>query len=261
MTVNPQFKPANQVNNHQPAADILLKNSAKPQKAAAQAVLTAKDLGKTYTQGPQPVEVLKNINLCVYPSERLAIVGSSGSGKTTLLNLLGGLDVPTSGEVRLAGQSFNQLKAKQRGWLRNKHLGFVYQFHHLLAEFTALENAAMPLVIAGQKMPQAQEQALKLLQAVGLEQRAQHKPAELSGGERQRVALARALVTRPSCVLLDEPTGNLDQTTASQVEELIQQLAEELKTAFVLVTHDLNLAAKQDKVFTLSQGTLVEGGL
>lgn len=224
----------------------------------AKPVLTASQLCKTYTQGPQPIEVLKNINLEVYPGQRLAIIGSSGSGKTTLLNLLGGLDLPTSGEVTLAGQSFNQLKAKQRGWLRNQHLGFVYQFHHLLAEFTALENAAMPLIIAGLKMPQAQAKALELLKAVGLEKRAQHKPAELSGGERQRVALARALVTQPSCVLLDEPTGNLDQTTASQVEELMQQLAEELNTAFVLVTHDLALAAKQEKTLTLSQGQLVK---
>lgn len=224
---------------------------------AANPVLTASNLNKTYTQGPQPVEVLTDVNLEVYPGERLAIIGASGSGKTTLLNLLGGLDLPTSGEVTLAGQNFNQLNAKQRGLVRNKHLGFVYQFHHLLAEFSAVENAAMPLVIAGQKMPQAQKQALELLKAVGLEHRALHKPAELSGGERQRVALARALVTQPACVLLDEPTGNLDQNTASQVEELMQQLAAELNTAFVLVTHDLNLAAKQQKTLTLSGGKLI----
>lgn len=221
-------------------------------------VLSCSNLSKTYTEGPQEVTVLNNINLQIQAGERLAIIGSSGSGKTTLLNMLGGLDLPTTGRVELQGYNYAWLSPKARGYLRNKHLGFVYQFHHLLAEFTALENAAMPLLIAGMKMAAAKAQALKLLEEVGMGARAEHKPAELSGGERQRVALARALVTQPACVLLDEPTGNLDQETAVQVQALITRLAEQLDTAFVIVTHDLNLAAQQTRQLRLSKGSLEE---
>lgn len=225
---------------------------------SATAILSCTNLSKVYTEGPQEVQVLKQINLQVYPGDRLAIIGNSGSGKTTLLNMLGGLDLPTSGEVRLAGQNYASLGEIRRGYLRNKHLGFVYQFHHLLAEFTALENVALPLLIAGDTYRLAKIKARHLLEQVQLGHRAEHKPAELSGGERQRVALARALVTQPSCVLLDEPTGNLDQTTAAQVQALIHDLAENSDTAFVLVTHDLNLAQQQHKVFSLNQGGLHE---
>lgn len=222
-----------------------------------QAVLSCQALNKTYTEGPQNVQVLANINFEIFSGDRLAIIGSSGSGKTTLLNMLGGLDLPTSGSVKLAGKDYAQLNQKQRGQLRNQHLGFVYQFHHLLAEFSALENAAMPLLIAGKSMKQAKAQALELLKKVNMEKRAEHKPAELSGGERQRVALARALVTNPSCVLLDEPTGNLDQQTAAQVQALIRELAENSGTAFVIVTHDIELAEQQNRVLRLDQGQLL----
>lgn len=222
-----------------------------------QAVLSCQALNKTYTEGPQDVQVLANINFEIFPGDRIAIIGSSGSGKTTLLNMLGGLDLPTSGTVKLAGKDYAQLNQKQRGQLRNQHLGFVYQFHHLLAEFTALENAAMPLLIAGKSMPEAKAQALKLLEKVNMAKRAEHKPAELSGGERQRVALARALVTNPSCVLLDEPTGNLDQETAAQVQELIKELAANSGTAFVIVTHDTELANQQNRVLRLNKGQLL----
>ncbi|GLR64692.1 lipoprotein-releasing ABC transporter ATP-binding protein LolD [Marinospirillum insulare] len=224
---------------------------------SAQAVLSCQALNKTYTEGPQKVQVLADINFEIFAGDRIAIIGSSGSGKTTLLNMLGGLDLPTSGSVKLAGKDYAQLNQKQRGELRNQHLGFVYQFHHLLAEFSALENAAMPLLIAGKTMQQAKEQALKLLEKVNMAKRAEHKPAELSGGERQRVALARALVTNPGCVLLDEPTGNLDQQTAEQVQELIKELAENSGTAFVIVTHDNELAKQQNRVLRLDKGQLL----
>lgn len=227
------------------------------ESSKGQAVLSCQALNKTYTEGPQDVQVLANINFEIFPGDRIAIIGSSGSGKTTLLNMLGGLDLPTSGTVKLAGKDYAQLNQKQRGQLRNQHLGFVYQFHHLLAEFTALENAAMPLLIAGKSMPEAKAQALKLLEKVNMAKRAEHKPAELSGGERQRVALARALVTNPSCVLLDEPTGNLDQETAAQVQELIKELAANSGTAFVIVTHDTELANQQNRVLRLNKGQLL----
>lgn len=230
---------------------------SNPALASKQAVLSCQALNKTYTEGPQDVQVLADINFEIFPGDRIAIIGSSGSGKTTLLNMLGGLDLPTSGRVKLAGKDYAQLNQKQRGQLRNQHLGFVYQFHHLLAEFTALENAAMPLLIAGKSMPEAKAQALKLLEKVNMAKRAEHKPAELSGGERQRVALARALVTNPSCVLLDEPTGNLDQETAAQVQELIKELAENSGTAFVIVTHDTELANQQNRVLRLNKGQLL----
>lgn len=223
----------------------------------SQAVLRCTALNKTYTEGPQKVQVLADINFEIFAGDRIAIIGSSGSGKTTLLNMLGGLDLPSSGTVELAGKDFAKLNQKQRGQLRNQHLGFVYQFHHLLPEFTALENAAMPLLIAGKSMKEAKAQALKLLEKVNMAARAEHKPAELSGGERQRIALARALVTNPSCVLLDEPTGNLDQETAAQVQALIQELAQNSGTAFVIVTHDVALAQQQDRILRLDKGQLL----
>ncbi|WP_292254027.1 lipoprotein-releasing ABC transporter ATP-binding protein LolD [Marinospirillum sp.] len=221
-----------------------------------QAVLKCSNISKIYTEGPQDVQVLKQINLEIMPGDRLAIIGSSGSGKTTLLNMLGGLDLPSSGEVLLAGKNYAQLNEKQRGQLRNRHLGFVYQFHHLLAEFTALENVAMPLLLRGESMAVAKQQAMQLLERVNMVDRATHKPAELSGGERQRVALARALVGEPGCVLLDEPTGNLDQHTAAKVQELIHELAENSGTAFVIVTHDPQLAAQQQHILKLDAGEL-----
>ncbi|SFB83206.1 lipoprotein-releasing system ATP-binding protein [Marinospirillum celere] len=224
---------------------------------ARQAVLTCRDLTKTYTEGPEEVQVLAGINLDVYPGERLAIVGSSGSGKTTLLNLLGGLDLASGGAVALAGKNYADMNEKQRGQWRNRQLGFVYQFHHLLAEFTALENAAMPLLIRGTPMKQAKTEALKLLDRVKVSHRAEHKPAELSGGERQRVALARALVSQPACVLLDEPTGNLDQHTGQEVQQLLTELAEGSGTAFIVVTHDPLMAAKQQRILRLENGLLI----
>ena len=184
-------------------------------------VVTCEQLEKTYSQGPQLVQVLQGVNLQVHRGERIAIVGSSGSGKTTLLNLLGGLDLPTSGKVTIAGKDLAQVDETERGILRNKHLGFVYQFHHLLGEFSALENVCMPLLIGKLSMTAAAERARVMLDKVGLDSRLQHKPSELSGGERQRVAIARALVTEPSCVLLDEPTGNLDRNTANEIHALM----------------------------------------
>lgn len=222
------------------------------------AVLTCRGLSKTYTEGPQDILVLNSIDLDVFPGERLAVVGSSGSGKTTLLNLLGGLDLASAGQVTLAGKDYASMNEKQRGDWRNRQLGFVYQFHHLLPEFTALENAAMPLLIRGVGASQAKQEAMQLLARVQVEHRASHKPAELSGGERQRVALARALVTRPACVLLDEPTGNLDQQTGEEVQALIRELAEGSGTAFIIVTHDLQLAERQQRYLKLEKGQLVE---
>ena len=219
-------------------------------------ILSCRDLCKTFSQGALNVPVLKGVNLDVGRGERLAIIGSSGSGKSTLLHLLGGLDKATSGSVQILGQDIFTLNETKRGELRNRSLGFVYQFHHLLMEFTALENVAMPLFIRGMSRKQAEPVAAQMLEWVGLSHRIQHLPAELSGGERQRVAVARALVTEPACVLADEPTGNLDRASATALFELMQSLNERLQTSFIVVTHDLELAGKMQKQLKLVDGAL-----
>ncbi|WP_318865462.1 lipoprotein-releasing ABC transporter ATP-binding protein LolD [Pseudomonas soli] len=221
------------------------------------AVLSCRNLGKSYEEGPESVQVLSGLNLEMHPGERVAIVGSSGSGKSTLLNLLGGLDTPTQGSVWLAGEELSAPGERARGLLRNRALGFVYQFHHLLAEFAALESACMPLLIGKTPVSEARERAEALLKRVGLGHRLNHKPAELSGGERQRVAIARALVNRPGLVMLDEPTGNLDHHTAQGIQELMRELSTHSQTAFLVVTHDLNLARQMDRVLSLEDGHLV----
>ncbi|MDX1334287.1 MAG: lipoprotein-releasing ABC transporter ATP-binding protein LolD [Gammaproteobacteria bacterium] len=216
-------------------------------------------LSKTFEENGPRVEVLSGVNLEVYPGEKLAIVGSSGSGKSTLLHLLGGLDTPTQGEVMVKGKRLSKLTDAQRGDLRNEAIGFIYQFHHLLPEFTAIENVAMPLLIRGAPVAQALDRARSLLERVGMLGRLDHKPAELSGGERQRAAIARAVITEPSVVLADEPTGNLDRKTASQVYQMMLRLNEELDTAFIVVTHDMELASKMDRILTLRDGVVVSG--
>lgn len=223
-----------------------------------QLILQCNNLKKVYRQGPQQLTVLSGINFAVKTAEKVAIIGASGAGKSTLLNMLGGLDSPSEGDVIVAGKNMALLTDKQRGEVRNRYLGFVYQFHHLLAEFTALENVAMPLLIRGDKPADIETLARDMLDKVGMSERLEHKPSELSGGERQRVAIARALVTKPQCVLLDEPTGNLDHHTADAIHELMQSLNEQLATSFIIVTHDMDLASKMDRQLSLIDGQLVE---
>jgi len=219
-------------------------------------VLACKQLCKIFDEGNAELEILRSVDFNVTPGERIAIMGASGSGKSTLLHLLGGLDEPSSGDITIAGQSLGALSPVQLGRLRNRELGFVYQFHHLLPEFTALENVAMPLLIRGVRPADAREQAIALLERVGLSERTTHKPGELSGGERQRAAVARALVTRPACILADEPTGNLDRQNAEQVFGLMMELNRELSTSLLVATHDPLIAERMDRVVRLEDGHL-----
>ena len=221
-------------------------------------VISCSRISKSYKQGSNIITVLENVDLNIKAAERVAIVGTSGSGKTTLLNLLGGLDLPTSGNVTVAGKSLNNINDSERGFLRNEYLGFVFQFHHLLGEFTALENVAMPLFISGRSPQEAEVSAEVMLKKVGLFNRLSHKPSELSGGERQRVAIARALVNAPKCVLLDEPTGNLDKFTAREIQSLLIDLNDSFDTSFIVVTHDELVADSMHRKLVLEGGTLHE---
>ena len=221
-------------------------------------VLSCSRISKSYQQGRNIITVLENVDLNIKAAERIAIVGTSGSGKTTLLNLLGGLDLPTSGNVTVAGKNLNNINDSERGLLRNEYLGFVFQFHHLLGEFTALENVAMPLFINGRSPQEAAASAEVMLKRVGLGSRFSHKPSELSGGERQRVAIARALVNTPKCVLLDEPTGNLDKFTAGEIQSLLIDLNDSFDTSFIVVTHDELMANSMHRKLVLEGGTLHE---
>ncbi|MAS82241.1 MAG: lipoprotein-releasing system ATP-binding protein LolD [Legionellales bacterium] len=222
------------------------------------ALIETKNLSKSFNEGELLVEVLKGIDLIIKSNQSIAIIGTSGSGKSTLLHLLGGLDMPDKGEVFINNKNMGKLNDKQRGELRNQYLGFVYQFHHLLDEFTALENIAMPLLIRRDNKEESLDKASNLLNKVGLSKRAQHKPGELSGGERQRAAIARALVTEPTCILADEPTGNLDEKTAEQVFELILELNQSLGTSLIMVTHNMSLSRRADRVLKLKEGFLEE---
>lgn len=219
-------------------------------------VIHCSEITRTYNEGPTELTVFADISLTVEAGETVAIVGSSGAGKTTLLNLLGGLDKPSSGHIAICGHEIHRMSEAARARFRNRHLGFVYQFHHLLPEFSALENVMMPCTLGGMSVRQARAKATQLLERVGLGQRLAHKPGELSGGERQRVAIARALVNEPQCVLMDEPTGNLDEQTAGSVRTLIESLRDQLGIAFVMVTHDMGMARSLGRVLRLEQGRL-----
>jgi len=221
-------------------------------------VIQCRGVGKVFREGPRDVRVLDDVTLVIAQKEQLAIVGRSGSGKSTLLQIMGGLDRPTEGEVEVRGQAVYKLGARDRGLLRNHAIGFIYQFHHLLPEFTALENVAMPLLIRKTARRQARAEAARVLERVGLAHRAEHKPGELSGGERQRTAIARALVTQPACVLADEPTGNLDRHTADEVFALLRELNRDFGTSLVMVTHDMDLAQRMERTVTIDDGRLHE---
>lgn len=238
-------------------ADAVIDTDAPPAaNGETAAVIECVGLSKVYDDAGHQVSVLEGVNLAVAPGEKIAVIGVSGSGKSTLLNMLGGLDQPSAGQVRVCGRSFGDMSDSQAAAWRNRHLGFVYQFHHLLGEFSALENVAMPLLIAGKTRREALDRARVLLTDVGLAERLDHKPAALSGGERQRVAIARALAGGPSCVLMDEPTGNLDPETANSVLGLLLRLNKELRTSIVVVTHDQDIARKMDRVVGLQKGHL-----
>lgn len=221
-------------------------------------VLHCEKVTKQYDQGGSPLVVLNDIHFSIHQRETIAIVGASGAGKSTLLNLMGGLDQCSAGHVEILGQRLDQLSLAELARLRNEEIGFVYQFHHLLSEFDACENVAMPLLIGGMKKNKAFELANAMLERVGLYERRTHRPAQLSGGERQRVAIARALVNEPSCIMMDEPTGNLDEQTAKQIRQLLAELNDSVGTSFIIVTHDMEIAAEQSRIFTLHDGQLHE---